>query len=218
AERAVAGFAPIFTDAERQQKGSGAAAVRKEFSRFLSASVSREEIEQRATSRLNDPDLQLKESMKDLNAVVARELTPALTRAIPSFSKLVPHIGDAADALAKFIDFAHENPFQGLGALFAGMLAKEAATAGIGKALEATIARALGGVAAPGVPGAAGAAATSSLLLTGAVTITAVGGVMLASDQASKLDKETGGEASKAGRRVLASLPGFDKSGEFSIG
>src|SRR5690606_6391677 len=57
AERAVAGFAPLFTDAERQQRGTGAQAVQAEFARLLAAELSQEQITRQAQSRLEDPDL-----------------------------------------------------------------------------------------------------------------------------------------------------------------
>src|SRR5690606_30849992 len=109
AERAIGGFSPLFLEAERREKGSGRAAVAAEFQRLLDAKVSGDEIETRAASRLDDPDLQFKEVMKEFNARMATDLLPALIEIIPKFKNLIPHIGDAVDALASFINFASRN-------------------------------------------------------------------------------------------------------------
>ncbi|HKY39248.1 MAG TPA: hypothetical protein VJN18_25095 [Polyangiaceae bacterium] len=207
AGRAVAGFAPLFTEAERRNEAlpvaerakrgqAGERAVRAEFSRLVNASKPREEIERAAASVLEEPDMRIKEATKAFNTAVGTELLPALTQLIPEFTRMMPEITSATRALASFAAWFAENPLSGLGALVLGSVAKDLAAAGIGKAVSTILTSMLlqsrlGGAAVP-VGGAAGLAGKAGAI--GA----AVAGVALAADQANEFGKENGGWAGAA--------------------
>ena len=154
--RAFSGFAPVFTAAERQEKGSGRKAVQQEFERLTNAAVTDEQIQERVASRMEDPDIRFKEAMKEFNAAVGDQLLPVIIELIPKFSEMLPNIVEATKAFADFVSFAAENPFKGIGAIIAGKLVLDLAGAGIGKIVASTLGTVIGGAA--GLLGKAGAA------------------------------------------------------------
>jgi hypothetical protein len=186
--RAVQGFSPLFTDAERKQKGSGGAVVRAEMDRLLNASVTDDQIRERVASRVEDPDIRFKEAMKVFNNEVGDRLLPVVTKSVGEFSKAVPAIARLTSAAAGFADWFLDNPIKGVGSVILAAVAKDAAGAGIGSALKNLVTSMLGG----GVPATAGAGAAGSakgaLAATGAII-----GVAAAVDQGADLTKASGG-------------------------
>jgi hypothetical protein len=157
--RAVQGFSPLFTKAEaenaalpageRLAKGvAGERAVRAELARLKDSSVNKEQIAERAASRLADPDLQFKEAMKKMNAAIGSELIPVITQLIPEFVELLPNITKAARAFGVIGEEILRNPIAGIGQLIAARVALDLAGAGIGAAargaLEASLNAGLG--------------------------------------------------------------------------
>lgn len=201
---AVAGLMPVFNEAEAKQKGSGRAAMLAEFNRFMKASLTDQQIKERASSRLSDEDMQLKEAFKELNIVVGKELVPALIRFVPEFAKMIPLIGRATHELGRFVGWLAENPLKGIGLVIAGAVAKDIAAAKIGD----VIARIISG-AAPGGGGAGplGAGGPGGAKLLGAGVL-ATAGVALATDQADKLKTSTGAKHS-----LTELLPGMTGKG-----
>jgi hypothetical protein len=175
-KKALAGFAPLYLAAEKQKKGTGRAAINAEFERFNSATPSMDEINKRASLRLEDPDLQIKETMKAFNAAVGNELLPVLTRMIPKFAEALPSIAKFTEGAAKAGEYLLENPYKGIGLIIAGSVAKDIAAAGLGSLLEKLLVSVFAGQAATSVAG--GAAASAGGLATGAAG--AAGGVGLA--------------------------------------
>jgi hypothetical protein len=84
------GFQGIYLDAEKQEKGSGRAAVLAEFEKFQKAAVSEKDVETRAAARLADEDIRLEMAMKELNSRIATSLTPAFGDLIKLTSDLIP--------------------------------------------------------------------------------------------------------------------------------
>jgi hypothetical protein len=169
AQRAVGGFAPLYTDAEKKQKGSGRAAVKAEFAKYANATVSSKDIEARANSRLDDADLRFKEVMKDFNARIGGELLPVVTELIPKFAKLLPYVDRAAELLGKMVAAFAEDPFAGVAKIVAAKLAFDVAVSGLGTAASkltdsiSGAASKIGG-AGNGINGALGAAGLGAQL------------------------------------------------------
>lgn len=137
------GMAATFSEAEKRKKGSGREAALAEFQRFAGATLDPAELKKRAASRLEDPDMQFQEAMKEFNRALGESLLPTLTRLIPQFSKLLPYVERAAVVFGKLIDEFAKNPLTGLGKLILMKVAAELAFANIGstvtKGLEALI-------------------------------------------------------------------------------
>lgn len=148
------GLSPIFAEAEKRKPGSGRAAIMAEFEKFATAKVSPEDLAKRAGSRLADPDLQLKESLKAFNSAVADQLLPTVTRLIPRFNEMIPTISRVVENGARLAEWFVDHPFKGIGAIIAGKIAMDLASAGIGagveRALAAIIRRIRPGVTSPG--------------------------------------------------------------------
>jgi hypothetical protein len=184
------GFAATYSEAEKQKKGSGKKAVMAEYNRFAGAKMDPATIKAQADSRMSDPDKQFEEASKAFSTAVGRELLPAVTKLIPEFAKMIPVLAEATGQFAKFIGWFSQNPLSGLGVIIGAAVAKDVASAGIGKLLESTVMSLLaqtrlGG----GLPvGAAGGLAGK----VGAVGL-AAGGVALAVDQAQSWGQENGG-------------------------
>lgn len=161
--RAFQGFAPLYTEAESKKKGTGEKAVRAEYSRLMGQG-SATTIDQRAESRLADPDLQLKEAMKEFRRAIGAELMPEVTRLIPKFKEMIPSLVKLTSAVVKLAAWFGANPFKGVIAIMGASIAKDLLTAGIGKLVE----KALGSIfkraadsfrrnpAAPGVSAVSG--------------------------------------------------------------
>jgi len=150
AERAVAGFSPLYSQAEtanmalpeaQREKGgvAGEKAVRAEFGRLLAAELSLEQQAERAASRLADLDLQLKEVTKRFNAAIGSELMPVIMQMIPEFTALLPNITKAVRAFGVIGEEIIQNPISGIGKLIAAKVALDVGGAGIGAAAKMAI-------------------------------------------------------------------------------
>jgi hypothetical protein len=241
AERAVAGFSPLYAQAEagnmalppaeRQARGvAGEKAVRAEFGRLLAAELSPEQQAKRAASRLDDPDLKFKEAMKQFNAAIGSELLPVLTRLIPEFTKLLPSLTRAAEIFARFVESAAKDPVGTLFKVIAAKMLLDLGAAGIGAAVRNALMRILGGGGmpapggAPGVPvpggkgGFMGRPTAAGVL--GAVGIgTMIGAPIAAAITAEGIGSIDAGEASmkESGHKLdmVRALGGKSSAGEF---
>lgn len=144
AERALAGFSPLFVDAEKREKGTGRAAVKSEFKRFRDAGITDQQLKERAALRMADDDLQLKEATKSFNAAVGEQLSPVAAETAKKFTGLVPQIAGMTRVVAKFAGFLLENPFQGAGVIVGAKIAKDIGAAGIGNLISGEIKGKLG--------------------------------------------------------------------------
>lgn len=147
--RVVRGFMPAFEQ-------GGTAGVFKEFDRLMQTELKQDEIDKRASSRLTDQDLQLKQVTKDFNAQVGNELLPVITRLIPEFSKLLPHVTTAARIFGKLVEELADNPLMTLGKIIAAKVALDIASAQIGNVIKEGIMDSVSG--GGGSAGAAGSA------------------------------------------------------------
>jgi len=184
--RAVQGFSPLFTAAERQNAAlpeaqrkkrgqAGSDAVRAEMQRLTSASVTEPQIAERVASRLADPDLQFKEATKEFNRAIGTELLPVVTKLIPEFTKLIPSLATAAKLFASLVEAVAKDPVGSIFKLVGAKLLLDLATAGIGAAVKNKILTLIGG-GGGGVPVPGGAPAGGGKFL-GAPT---AGGVLAA--------------------------------------
>lgn len=179
--RAVSGFSSLFTDAERKKPGSGEAAVRAEFERYKRATMSESQVNTNVASRMQDPDVLIKENLKRFNEAIGTQLVPELTKLIPKLSELTPQIGKAAKGFADLVSWVTENPWKGIGALLLASLGKELAVAGIGSAVSGALTKAIG------------AASSGGLGRTAGYTGAAVAAVALAKSQADAFAQENKG-------------------------
>jgi hypothetical protein len=215
AQKVARGFSPLFGLAERQNAAlpasqrqktgvAGRAAVLAEFEKFAGATRSQAELHEQAASRLNDPDLQIKEATKAFNNAIGTQLLPVLTQAIPKFVEMIPAITKLTEGAAKAGEYLLENPYKGIGLIIAGSVAKDIAAAGLGSLLEKLLVSAFAGQAASSVAGgaasaagglatgAAGAAGGIGLALGGAIAA-AVAGTAAAGYEGYQLTQQSGG-------------------------
>lgn len=200
--RAIQGFSPLYTEAEKRKPGSGRAAVAAEFQRLMGAQFSTEDINRGAANRYSDEDVRLKEAQKEFNDAIGTKLLPVLTALIPKFTDLIPKVADAAGVLADFATNVINNPIPNIGALIAGKIALDLASAQIGEVVALGMGKIFAFIAAGGVTNAAtgalvgagtklglGAAGTAGLAL-GLSGAAAVGGIAATGYNAYKLNSE----------------------------
>lgn len=136
---ALQGFAPLYFEAEKEKKGSGRDALYKEFSRFMDVSADPAEREAKYKSRLEDPDVQWKETQKQFTQAIGRELLPEITKLAPELAKLVPEVVGMTRAIVDFTKWASEHPAAGIGLIIGAAIAKDIAAAGVSSIVSSAI-------------------------------------------------------------------------------
>jgi hypothetical protein len=156
--RALRGMVKIHNDAERIEKGSGIAAVDKEFDR-LSKTLSKDEITRSLATAMNTTE----SKVQVFNNALERVAEDSLPKLVPALEKLAPVAVQLASALGDVVGFAAENPAKAVVAAIGVSFAKQMAAAGLQSAfLSATSSVGRLGAAA----GLAGAALTVAYLIT----------------------------------------------------
>lgn len=138
--RAFGGFAKIYNEAEKKQKGSGLDAVDAEFKR-LTATLSKTEI----SESLARVTATTESKVQRFNNQLERIAEEAAGRVLPALEKLAPTAIDAAGGLGKLVGWAAENPWQAVGAMAAAAIGKEIASAGIKSVFESGLKSLFGG-------------------------------------------------------------------------
>lgn len=212
------GLAAVYSEAEKTKKGSGRAAVDAEFNRFAGAKLDPKALNDRAASRLSDPDLQFKETMKGLNSALAKELLPVVTMLGGKLQEATPAIGAFAKKLAEAAIWLASNPWKGLGLVVGAAIGKEIASASIKSMIEKAI---MGGrVPVPGGGGGSGAAVVPGSAPRGSSVMGTATGVGMAYLGAQGLAYGANAVRDEVGMKRSAAglMHGFDEKGEFSIG
>lgn len=211
------GLSAVYSEAEKNKKGSGRAAVDAEFKRFQGATLDPKALKERAASRLSDPDLQFKETMKGLNSALAKELMPVVTMLGGKLKEATPAIGAFAKQLAELAIWLGSNPWKGLGIVVGAAIGKEIAAASIKSLIEKAImsgrAPIPGGGGGGGSTVVPGGAKGSSVMGTATGVGMAYLGAQGLAYGANAVRDEVGMKRSAAGL-----MHGFDEKGEFSIG
>jgi hypothetical protein len=139
--RAFGGFAKIYNEAERKEKGSGLAAVDAEFKR-LTATLSKAEINESLARVTNTTE----SKVQRFNNQLERIAEEAAGKVLPALESLGPVALRAVGGLANLAVYVAENPVK---AAFAGLgvaIGKEVAAAGIKAAINNALAGQLGGL------------------------------------------------------------------------
>jgi uncharacterized protein CbrC (UPF0167 family) len=144
--RAVQGFAPLYNQAEKKEKGSGKAAVLAEFARLEKATLSDESQRARVAAVMNTPEMQFKETMKALNKDLGAEFIPIVIELGKALQDATPNIVAMGKAAAAVAAFFVENPFTGLSAIVGAAIVKELVAARIGNAINASLQKSAGSV------------------------------------------------------------------------
>lgn len=134
--KVLGGFSTIYTNAEAKKKGTGKQAVLDEFERYNKAALTPQMARAQASSRADDPDIQLKEAAKVFNTAVGRELGPVSVQLAHQFAELVPLAATAARMFGKMVGFFMEHPFSGIGLLIGAAIVKDIAAAGIASLIK----------------------------------------------------------------------------------
>lgn len=223
-KKIFAGLSSAYSAAEARAPGSGEEAVRAEFKKFAGAKLSDKDLEQRFQSRMSDPDIQFKEVMRDFNAQVGSELLPVITRLIPEFAKLLPHVTTAARIFGKLVEELADSPLMTLGKIIAAKVALDIATARIGDVIKGGIIDSLSGggagsgggsTATAGGGGSRGLSIGNAVLngvsigTAAALTIMATGVVNF---EASEVQMDQAGSRLNEMRDLLTALKGGDTS------
>lgn len=151
------GLASTYSAGEARKKGSGREAVMAEFNALAGAKYSESELGAMYQSRLEDPDIQFKEAMKDFNAKVGSELLPVVTKLVPEFAKLIPHAVELAKLLGSIVQQLQDNPLLTIGRMIAAKVMMDLAMAHIGDKIKSAVVGSMAG-AAPGSAAAGGGA------------------------------------------------------------
>jgi hypothetical protein len=133
------GLSATYGEAEKRKKGSGRQAVTDHFNRFAGAKLSEKDVKNREASRLADPDLKIKEGMKQFNAKIGETLIPAVLRLSDTFGRLLPYAERAAVVFAGLVETFMDNPLAGIGAIIAAKLVADIASAGVGGSVKGAI-------------------------------------------------------------------------------
>jgi hypothetical protein len=148
------------------------------------------DVQRDAADIMKSSSAQLEILNTKLSEAIQAKLLPAMVRLIPVVSDAVPYFARLVEGLASLVDWLHENPWKGLGAVVAGVITKELVMAGLGMAAEKAVAAAfsasrLGG----GVGGTVSAGGGGGSLptggggggLAGGIVGTALAGLTIAS-------------------------------------
>lgn len=204
-QRVIAGFRGSY---ERD----GREGIYKQFDELFNANLTEKDIAAARDSRLEDPDLVLKENFKKLNQVVGQKLVPEIVKSV---NKLTSNnnIGKIGHFVDKVIAFGHQiaplvesiagivgtlvenDPFDGLGVIVGGLITQQLLAAGVSAAAEQGVAKLLSMLAAR----TAGQAVVDSLPVPGGAGT---------GDKAGKVAK--GGKLAKLGTagKIAAGVAG----------
>lgn len=163
--RAVAGYANTYLDAKKEFGAKGVkgaaledASLKKAdalLAEFAKVTITRDQVGKENALRMSEADKQLEASMQALRNEVGKELVPELARLVPALKDLVPLFAQVMHGFGTFVRWFSENPLAGLGAIVAGLVAKDIAGAAIGAAVKNAVMASMSG---GGVASAAGAA------------------------------------------------------------
>lgn len=215
--KVLGGFSNIYTSAEAKKKGSGRAAVMGEFERYNRAGLTEKTIAEQANSRMDDPDMQLKEATKVFNDAVGRELAPVSVQLAHQFAELVPIAATLARVVGKFIGFMVENPMAGVGLLVGAALVKDITSAGVGEMLKKAMGVLSDGPGdSTGKPGGNSIAGSASATFMGATVGFAAAVAIFSAGVASFEDGETKARAGGADVVRMRDLAAKSKTGELT--
>jgi hypothetical protein len=185
------------TGTDEQRKASAMASTRARIGQFTDATMSAGEVNERFEHTMSQRAEKIDATMNRLKEILADKGLPIFERFMNRLEENMPaierNIGKLADLLAWFA----ANPFEGLGALVAGLVAKDIAGAAIGAAAKAAITSALqggGAVAAnprallpSGIGVSGGGGSISAAAGAGIVGLTVAGAL----DAAQSIDRGT---------------------------
>ena len=138
-------LAPMYQEAEKAKKGSGAARVRAEVNKFTGASYSSEDVNKDFSAVMSTSGEKIDAAMNKLKEAVADKLIPHFERLISKLPELIPKIEKVIDAMGRLADWLIENPWKGIGIAVSGAILKEIAAAAIGAQMSKAIQSELGG-------------------------------------------------------------------------
>lgn len=130
---------------------AGAAAVTSQINESVNAGGSWSEVQQDAKSAMQSTASQLEALNTQMKAAVESDLLPALKELIPQLVKLAPYVGDAVKALAKFVGWAANNPWEAITGIVATKIGASIVEAKIGDLLATKLGAQLGGALAIGM-------------------------------------------------------------------
>ena len=146
----VSGLGQIYGDAEKDKKGSGVDAVKAYFEK-MGKGMSQEDLDPSLKEAMGTSATKVQQfntQMEEVGEKLAGKLLPA-------FEKLEPYALKAADALARIVDIAVDNPGSAITAAIVASIAKAAVGDAIAQAVKGMLSGGAGG-AAGGLGGSAG--------------------------------------------------------------
>lgn len=192
ADRATAKFVGLYKDAEKNQKGTGKAAIYGEVNRLTKgAAMSKGDVSKAASERSGEMDAQFASMREKFDQAVEKQLIPKFLELVPVIEKMIPVFIDLqAKALPAFVEliktiatFAEANKglildiaAHPIGAIMAMEVTKSIAAAGLGEVMKRLLTSAVGG---GGSAGAGGVGGGGSRVL-GAASLGVAGGAAVA--------------------------------------
>jgi hypothetical protein len=134
AAKVLKAFAQPYQEGEKQGKGGGKKAIEALFGEY-GGSMSQKQISESLAAALQTTESKAQLFQNRLQAIADDNLP----KVIGSLEKLAPVAASAAEAFARFVGWAAENPGQALTAAIAASIAKAAVGEAVGKALAASL-------------------------------------------------------------------------------
>jgi len=142
----------------------GLAAAKAEMATVTQATTTSGDVEAQFQQMMNTPAEKFQAAVVRIQETIANKLEPWLGRAADKLEELVPTIEKVVENGAELAALFANNPFQGLGTILAGVVAKDVLSAGIGLAVKTSLGTAIGSALG-------GLAIASAALTIGVATI-----------------------------------------------
>lgn len=178
AQKAVQPFQEAFRAAGgAEDPEKGIAGMMKILNNIRGSRMTEDERTQSAEFAVSQPGAQFRQSMDDIQEEIGSALLPELKKLSPIIRDAAPGLGKLAENAVKLAEWLGENPYEGIGILIAGFIAKDIAIAGIGAAVSKAVALAMsgGGTALASGGAAVAAGGTAAVLGLGAAALASVG-------------------------------------------
>lgn len=133
----INGLAKAYVDAGKGEDGKQA--IRDLVKEYTSQSYSEKEMNDSSAFRSRQDDRKLDRAIGQFNAMVSDELSPVFGKLAVQARDAVPAVAGFVEMLGSFVEYAAENPFDGLSIVFAAALSKELAGIGLAKVFQSQL-------------------------------------------------------------------------------
>jgi hypothetical protein len=156
--RAVEGLRQTYTSAEAEKKGSGIAAVEKEYAELGGATLSAAQVQKDNAEKLTETS----SKVQLFNNQLERIASTAAERVLPALERAAPSLVQFADSFASVVAWAAENPAEAI----IGAIVANIAQAAIGEAIAGGLKNMLGAGGGIGIAAATMTVAMAEIIVS----------------------------------------------------